>query len=112
MTSTVLDHDATTGTNATATGTSGTARGTVTVTAASSSPVIAPLDDFAALSDLPELATPSRTDVLDLLLARSKGWQAALMGMLDAFPTAPTAPSRSSDTPGGTHPGYDTRTCP
>lgn len=33
-------------------------------------------------------AVTTRTDVLNLLLARSEGWQASLTGMLKAFPTA------------------------
>lgn len=93
MTSTVLNRDA-------ATGTAGPATGTAAVAAASHSSATAPLDDLAALRDLTQLEAPSRTDVLDLLLSRSKGWQAALMGMLDAFPTAPP---HSSDTPGDAH---------
>ena len=107
MTSTVLNRDAATsttgpatGTSGTATGTAGPATGTAAVAAASHSSATAPLDDLAALRDLTQLEAPSRTDVLDLLLSRSKGWQAALMGMLDAFPTAP---SHSSDTPGDAH---------
>lgn len=109
MTSTVLNRDAATSTTGPATGTSGTATGTagiaagsaVVATAASSpAPATGSLDDLAALAGLTQLEAPSRTDVLDLLLSRSKGWQAALMGMLDAFPTAP---SHSSDTPGDAH---------
>lgn len=107
MTSTVLDRDAATGTagpaagtSGTATGTSGSAAGAAVVAVASSSPAIAPLDDRGALRDLTQLEAPTRTDVLDLLLARSKGWQAALTGMLKAFPTAP---SHSSATPGDAH---------
>ena len=38
-------------------------------------------------------AVTTRTDVLNLLLARSEGWQASLSGMLNAFPTAPTTSS-------------------
>ncbi|MCT1866622.1 HNH endonuclease [Dermabacter sp. p3-SID358] len=38
-------------------------------------------------------AVTTRTDVLNLLLARSEGWQASLSGMLEAFPTAPVTPS-------------------
>lgn len=93
MTSTVSDRDA-------VTGTSGPATGTVTVAAESSSPTIASLDDLGALRDLTQREAPSRTDVLQGLLAGSKGWQAALMGMLSAFPTAPP---RSSDAPGDAH---------
>ncbi|QEU10888.1 DUF222 domain-containing protein [Dermabacter vaginalis] len=96
MTSTVLDHDATTGTSSTATG-------AATVAAAPSSPAIVPLDDPAALADLTQLEVPSRTDVLQGLFAGSKGWQAALMGMLETFPTAPATPSRSFDAPGDAH---------
>lgn len=100
MTSTVLDRDAATGTTGTATGTNGSAAGAAVVAAASSSPAIAPLDDLAALRDLTQREAPSRTDVLQGLLAGSKGWQASLMGMLNAFPTAPP---HSSDTPSEAH---------
>lgn len=102
MTSTVLDHDASTGMPGTATGTIGSAAGAAVVATAASSPApaIASLDDLAALRDLCDLASPTRTDVLNTLLARSKGWQAALLSMLDAFPTAPP---HSSDTPGEAH---------
>ncbi len=93
MTSTVLEHDATTGT-------SGTATGTAIVAATSPSPATASLDDLAALSDLTELDAPSRTDVLNTLLARAEGWQASLTGMLEAFPTAPP---RSSAAPVDAH---------
>lgn len=93
MTSTVLNRDA-------ATGTAGIAADSAVVAAASTSPATASLDDFGALSDLGELASPSRTNVLNTLLARSKGWQAALMGMLKTFPTAPP---HSSDTPSDAH---------
>ena len=103
MTSTVLDHDAATGTSGAATGTSSAARGTVTVAAESSSPTIAPLNELGALAELAQLEAPSRTDVLQGLLAGSKGWQASLMGMLEAFPTAPTTPSYSFDAPGDAH---------
>lgn len=94
MTSTVLDHDAATGTSATAVGSA------AVVAAASPAPATASLDDLAALAGLTQLEAPSRTDVLNTLLARSKGWQAALMGMLKTFPTAP---SHSSDTPSDAH---------
>lgn len=102
MTSTVLERDAATGTAGPATGTAGIASGSAVVAATASSPAPATgsLDDFGALSDLGELASPSRTDVLSTLLARSKGWQAALTGMLKTFPTAP---SHSSDTPSDAH---------
>lgn len=100
MTSTVLSRDAATGTSGTATGTAGIAAGSAVVAAASSSPAIASLDDLGALRDLTQLEAPSRTDVLNTLLARSKGWQAALMGMLKTFPTAPP---HSSDTPSDAH---------
>ncbi|ATH97221.1 DUF222 domain-containing protein [Dermabacter jinjuensis] len=109
MTSTVLNRDAATGSAGPATGTSGTATGTagiaagsavVAAAASSPAPATGSLDDLAALAGLTQLEAPSRTDGLDLLLSRSKGWQAALMGMLDAFPTAP---SHSSDTPSEAH---------
>ncbi|MCG7444367.1 HNH nuclease [Mycobacteroides abscessus subsp. abscessus] len=52
------------------------------------------------------LDAPTRTDVLNLLLARSEGWQASLTGMLEAFPTALTsnnshaaAPAHPATTP-------------
>lgn len=101
MTSTVLERDDATGTAGPATGTSGTATGTAVVAAASPSPAIASLDDLGALAGLTQLEASSRTDVLDLLLSRSKGWQAALMSMLKTFPTAPP---HSSDTPSDAHP--------
>ncbi|WP_342763049.1 zeta toxin family protein [Dermabacter hominis] len=41
-------------------------------------------------------AVTTRTDVLNLLLARSEGWQASLSGMLEAFPTAPVTLSSGS----------------
>lgn len=71
------------------------------VGAAGSTGIVSPTTDspnaLPISRELVDSGAPTRTDVLNVLLSRSEGWQASLAGMLEAFPTAPaTSSSRVS----------------
>ncbi|MCT1808009.1 hypothetical protein, partial [Dermabacter hominis] len=65
------------------------------VGAAGSTGIVSPTTDspnaLPISRELVDSGAPTRTDVLNVLLSRSEGWQASLAGMLEAFPTAPTS---------------------
>lgn len=67
------------------------------VGAAGSTGIVSPTTDspnaLPISRELVDSGAPTRTDVLNVLLSRSEGWQASLAGMLEAFPTAPTTSS-------------------
>lgn len=66
----------------------GAARSTGIVSPTTDSPNALPIS-----RELVDSGAPTRTDVLNVLLSRSEGWQASLAGMLEAFPTAPATSS-------------------
>lgn len=67
------------------------------VGAAGSTGIVSPTTDspnaLPISRELVDSGAPTRTDVLNVLLSRSEGWQASLAGMLEAFPTAPATSS-------------------
>ena len=94
MSATILDHTATA---VDAISMDGTTTATAAVGAAGSTGIVSPTTDspnaLPVSRELVDSGVPTRTDVLNVLLSRSEGWQASLAGMLEAFPTAPTTSS-------------------